>query len=139
MGLLQLNGSYDCAHGLTQEDVDMANAYVAHIESTRSDLLPKIGDRVIHVSRYGDWSDKALIERFHGDECTLCLDPYISFVRAVDNGIGCSVSGGPFTSIKAKELRFAGWTEGLFKDWGPCGSCANGSVVFQARVAQWEY
>lgn len=137
--LLRLNGSYDCAHGLTPEDVDMANAYVSHIEQTRSDKRPGIGDRVIYVSRYGDWSDKALIERFDGDECTLCLDPSIPFIRAVDNGIGCSVSGGPFTSVKTRELRFAGWTEGCFKDWGHCGSCANGAVVFQARVAQWEY
>ena len=31
------------------------------------------------------------------------------------------------------------WTEGVFKDWGHCGACANGSVSFLAKVPLWFY
>lgn len=137
--LLPMNGSYDCAHRLNDEDVQMVNDHTHHIERTRSENYPQIGDRVIYVSKYGDYSGNALIEKFENGKCTLCLNPYIPFIWKSPLGIGCIVSGGPFTSIPTTALRFAGWTDAHFKDWGHCGSCANGAVIFKARVALWEY
>ena len=137
--LLPMNRSYDREHKLRQEDVDMVNDYVAHIERTRSDKQPKIGDRVVYTSKYGDWYGNALIEKFEGGACSLCLDPYVPFIWKSPLGIGCSVSGGPFTSVPTAELHFVGWTEECYKDWGHCGACGNGSVAFKARVAQWSY
>ncbi len=138
--LLRMNASYDHEHALREEDVAMVNEHVAHIERTRSSKQPKIGDRVVYVSKYGDWYGNALIEKIEDDgACSLCLVPYVPFIWKSPLGIGCSVSGGPFTSVQRTELRFAGWTEASYKDWGHCGACGNGSVTFKARVAQWAY
>ena len=137
--LLPMNTIYDHEHRLRQEDVDMANDHVFHIERTRSSRQPRIGDRVVYVSRYGDWYGQALIEKFEGKECSLCLSPYVPFIWKSPLGIGCSVSGGPFTSVQTADLQFAGWTEACYKVWGHCGACGNGSVTFKARVAQWAY
>lgn len=137
--LLPMNRFYDHEHHLDQEDVDMVNDLVAHIERTRSSRQPRIGDRVVYISKDGDWYGNALIEKFKGGACSLCLDPYTPFIWKSPLGIGCSVSGGPFTSIESAGLRFAGWTEACYKDWGHCGACGNGSVTFKARAAQWTY
>ena len=137
--LLPMNTIYDHEHRLRQEDVDMVNDHVFHIERTRCSRQPKIGDRVVYVSRYGDWYGQALIEKFEGKECSLCLSPYIPFIWKSPLGIGCSVSGGPFTNVPTADLHFVGWTEAYYKDWGHCGACGNGSVTFKAHVAQWAY
>lgn len=137
--LLPWNGSYDCAHRLTEDDVQMVNDLTQHIERTRSAHYPKIGDRVIHVSKYGDYSGNALIGKIEKGQCSICLNPYIPFVWKTPLGVSCDISGGPFTSAPAGKLQFMGWTDGHFKDWGHCGACANGAVVFKARVALWEY
>ena len=41
--LLPMNTLYDHEHHLTQEDVDMANKLVRHIERIRNPLVPQIG------------------------------------------------------------------------------------------------
>ena len=120
--LLPMNKSYDHEHHLNQEDVDMANGLVAHIERTRCSRQPKIGDRVVYTSIYGDWYGNAVIEKFEDGECSLCLSPYVPFIWKSPLGIGCSVSGGPFTSVESAELQFVGWTEDCYKDWGHCGA-----------------
>lgn len=53
--LLPLNVSYDRDHILRQQDVDMVNRLVEVIEGSRSNLTPKIGDRMRHVDRDGDF------------------------------------------------------------------------------------
>lgn len=78
--LLPMNRSYDHEHHLNQEDVDMVNDLVAHIERTRSSRQPRIGDRVVYISKDGDWYGNALIEKFKGGACSLCLDPYTPFI-----------------------------------------------------------
>lgn len=75
--LLPMNASYDYEHRLRQEDVDMVNDHVAHIERTRSSRQPRIGDRVVYTSKYGDRYGQALIEKFEGKECSLYLSPYV--------------------------------------------------------------
>ena len=61
------------------------------------------------------------------------------FVWEEDGNIRLSVSGGAFHSVNPEELKFLKWTEGVFKDWGHCGACANGSVSFLAKVPLWFY
>ena len=54
-------------------------------------------------------------------------------------GIGCSVSGGPFTAVMPQELKPSGAMPGDFCAWGHCGACGNGVVRFCAEVPLWEF
>lgn len=60
--LLPLNVSYDRDHILRQQDVDMVNRLVEVIEGSRSNLTPKVGDRMRHVDRDGDFYGHTLLE-----------------------------------------------------------------------------
>ena len=60
--LLPLNVSYDRDHILRQQDVDMINILVEVIEGSRSILTPKVGDRMRHVDRDGDFYGHTLLE-----------------------------------------------------------------------------
>lgn len=137
--LLPLNRSYDMEHTLTQGDVDMANRLVEAIESSRSGQIPKIGDRMRHVDRHGDFNNHALLEKKNDGGMSVCLQPYVPFVGIGDSGIWVNVSGGPFTTVSPDDMEFTGWCEGSFKAWGHRGACANGTVGFTARVPKWAY
>lgn len=137
--LLPLNVSYDCEHCLTQSDVDMANTLVELIEQTRTDEHPQVGDLMVHISKHGDYSPCALIEKEYKGALSVCIHPYIPFVYRKDNGIGCDVSGGPFSRVEISDIEFKGWDTAYFKEWGHCGPRANGCVNFAAQVALWEY
>ena len=132
--LLPLNKAYDYKHRLNGDDVNMVNETIEHIKLTRSADTPKVGDRLIYVSEHGDYSNNAVIERIDDDECSICINPYAPFVCKKSDGIGCSVSGGPFTHVPLKELKFAGHRKAYYKDWGHCGPCANGAVVFASDL-----
>lgn len=137
--LLPLNVSYDCEHCLTQSDVDIANTLVELIEQTRTDEHPQVGDLMVHISKHGDYSPCALIEKEYKGALSVCIHPYIPFVYRKDNGIGCDVSGGPFSRVEISDIEFKGWDTAYFKEWGHCGPRANGCVNFAAQVALWEY
>ncbi len=139
--LLPLNVSYDSDHGLTQEDVDMVNSLVEAIERTRSECTPKIGDRLAYVDRHGKYYGYALIEAGIEDEglLSICEQPYIPFVWEEGDQIRLNVSGGAFHRIHPDKMTFVKWVDGVFKDWGHCGPCANGTVAFHARVPMWSY
>ncbi|MFR3034258.1 MAG: DUF4121 family protein, partial [Alistipes putredinis] len=65
--------------------------------------------------------------------------PYVPFVWRTADGIGCAVSGGPFTIVAPKALQPTGTVPGDFCAWGHCGACGNGVVRFCAEVPLWEY
>ena len=135
-----MNTLYDYEHCLTQEDVDAVNALVRHIEHTRNPRVPQIGDRVRYTTRHGDFYGNALIEAVREDGMrSICLCPYVPFVWATAGGIGCSVSGGPFTAVMPQALNPSGAVQGDFCDWGHCGACGNGAVRFSAEVPLWEF
>ena len=135
-----MNTLYDHEHCLTQEDVDAANALVRHIERTRNPLVSQGGDRVRYTTRHGDFHGNALIEAVReGGTPSICLCPYVPFVWATADGIGCSVSGGPFTAVMPQELKPSGAMPGDFCAWGHCGACGNGVVRFCAEVPLWEF
>ena len=138
--LLPINTLYDHEHHLTQEDVDMANKLVRHIEHTRNPRIPQVGDQVCYTTRYGDFYDNALIEAVREDGMrSICLCPYVPFVWTTSDGIGCAVSGGPFTAVMPQALKPSGAVQGDFCDWGHCGACGNGVVRFCTEVLLWEY
>lgn len=138
--LLPMNTLYDHEHHLTQEDVDMANKLVRHIERTRNPRVPQVGDRVRYTTRHGDFHGNALIEAVREDGTrSICLCPYVPFVWATAGGIGCAVSGGPFTAVMPQELKPSGAVPGDFCAWGHCGACGNGVVRFCAEVPLWEF
>ena len=117
--LLPMNTLYDHEHHLTQEDVDMANKLVRHIERIRNPLVPQVGDRVRYTTRYGDFYGNALIEAVReGGTLSICLCPYVPFVWRIAGGIGCAVSGGPFTAVTSRVLQPRGSVQGDLCDWG---------------------
>ena len=135
-----MNTLYDHEHCLTQEDVDAANALVRHIERTRNPLVSQGGDRVRYTTRHGDFHGNAVIEAVREDGMrSIGLCPYVPFVWATADGIGCSVSGGPFTAVMPQELKPSGAMPGDFCAWGHCGACGNGVVRFCAEVPLWEF
>ena len=138
--LLSMNTLYDHEHHLTQADVDAANALVRHIERTRNPRVPQVGDRVRYTTRHGDFHGNALIEAVREDGTrSICLCPYVPFVWATAGGIGCAVSGGPFTVVAPHALHPTGSVPGDFCAWGHCGACGNGVVRFCAEVPLWEF
>ena len=116
----------------------MANNYVELIERTRSEITPQIGDRLVYVTEHGDYYGNALIDSRSAKEgyLSVCEQPYVPFVWEEDGNIRLSVSGGAFHSVNPEELKFLKWTEGVFKDWGHCGACANGSVSFLQELCK---
>ena len=113
--LLSMNTLYDHEHHLTQADVDAANALVRHIERTRNPRVPQVGDRVRYTTRHGDFHGNALIEAVREDGTrSICLCPYVPFVWMTAGGIGCAVSGGPFTAVMPQELKPSGAVPGDF-------------------------
>lgn len=139
--LIQLNGSYHYDHGIRQSDVDMANAYVGMIESTRSDKQPRNGDIICLTTKHGDYYPDAHLEKLYEDGFSVCERPYIPFIfpHPTKNGISCSTSGGAWLSVPAKALKYVGKEEKYFKDWGWRGARGNGAVCFKAEVSVWEY
>lgn len=139
--LKPLNVSYDHQHWLTQKDVDMANRHVELIERTRSEAEPQVGDKLVYVTEHGDYYGHALIDsrRTTDGHLSVCEQPYVPFVWEENGDIRLNVSGGAFHFLDPRELKFLGWTEGAFKDWGHCGACGNGTVAFTARVPLWFY
>jgi hypothetical protein len=65
----------------------MANACVRHIKNTRSCHIPKVGDRIIHTSKYGDYSPNALIEKDEGGNVYLCIGPMIPFIGKTEGRV----------------------------------------------------
>ena len=78
--LLPLNVSYDYDHMLTQGDVDMVNSIVEVIESTRSECVPKVGDRIAYVRDDGSYHNRALIERKIDGYFRICTDFFILYI-----------------------------------------------------------
>lgn len=138
--LKKADPSYDNKHGVTQSDVDMANSYVALIESTRSDTIPKAGDRLRYTDKHGSYYSHAHIEYNRDGECNICEQPYVPFIWSDgQKEIRCSTSGGAWTDLKSEDLRYIGKELKTFCDWGHCRACANGAVHFTAEVSLWEY
>lgn len=137
--LININGSYHHKHGVRQYDVDMANRYVALIEKTRSDTVPKAGDQLRYTDRYGGYHPYAHIEHNRDGKCYICERPYVPFIGQEEDGIWCSTSGGAWGDLKTNALKYVGKELKTFGDWGHCGACGNGAVHFIAEVSVWEY
>lgn len=137
--LLAINQSYDSEHRLIQDDVDMANGYVCQIENTRSDTIPKAGDRLRYTNEHGDYYGRAHIEYNRDGVCNICEQPYVPFIGKADDGILCNTSGGAWTNIPSAELKYIGKVKRVFHYWGHCGMRGNGAVCFVAEVSEWEY
>ena len=137
--LRPLNESYDYYHCLTEKDVAKVNNLVERIESSRSDIKPKAGDRLLYTSKRGQYSPIAFIEKNNVGELFVCIRPMIPFVVKEGHQIYYDVSGGPFTGMHESKLKYKGTVNNNFKTWGHSGACANGAVHFQAKVSMWEY
>lgn len=137
----KINGLYHIEHGITKNDIKMAENYIDYIEKTRSDKIPKVGDIVKYTTEYGDYYGRALISADTGEnEIEICEQPYVPFICDTNNNdMKLSVSGGAFTHTNKNNLKYLGKEKRQFCDWGSCGACANGAVDFEAEVSVWEY
>lgn len=137
----KINGLYHIEHGITENDIKMAENYINYIEKTRSDKIPKVGDIVKYTTEYGDYYGRALISANSGaNEIEICEQPYVPFICDTNNNdMKLSVSGGAFTHTNKNNLKYLGKEKRQFCDWGSCGACANGAVDFEAEVSVWEY
>mgnify|MGYP001625469909 FL=1 len=137
----KINGLYHIEHGITKNDIKMAENYIDYIEKTRSDKIPKVGDIVKYTTEYGDYYGRALISANSGaNEIQICEQPYVPFICSTNNDdMSLSVSGGAFTHTNKNNLKYLGKEKRQFCDWGSCGACANGAVDFEAEVSVWEY
>lgn len=137
--LKEINTRFECDHILHKSDVDMANNYVKLIENSRSDIVPRVGDRVRYTNEYGEYYGRAHIEQVEDNRIYICENPYVPFIWQKDHGIACQTSGGAWSHIPLGEFKYLGKELKTFCDWGSCGACANGAVEFQAEVSVWEY
>lgn len=137
----KINGLYHIEHGITKNDIKMAENYIDYIEKTRSDKIPKVGDIVKYTTEYGDYYGRALISANSGaNEIRICEQPYVPFIcNTNNNDMSLSVSGGAFTHTNKNNLKYLGKEKRQFCDWGSCGACGNGAVKFEAEVSVWEY
>lgn len=137
----KINGLYHIEHGITKNDIKMAENYIDYIEKTRSDKIPKVGDIVKYTTEYGDYYGRALISANSGaNEIRICEQPYVPFIcNTNNNDMSLSVSGGAFTHTNKSNLKYLGKEKRQFCDWGSCGACGNGAVKFEAEVSVWEY
>ena len=140
--LILINPTYHMTHRIIESDVAMANKYKAIIEASRMDGCIQAGDVVELTTKHGDYYKNAHIEKMDEESgCwTVCECPQIPFIWPNNTGdnIRCSTCGGLWTSVPG-DLKLIGKRKKLFKDWGHCGSCANGAVEFEADVNVWEY
>lgn len=140
--LKKINERFIESHRMKESDVEMANAYVELIERTRSTAEPQSGDLIQYTDEHGNYYSAAHIEKVNGDgTVNVCEKPYIPFINAnVNNdGIRCCTSGGPWCDLPVNKLVYVGKGEKHFQDWGNCGGCADGAIVFNANVSVWEY
>lgn len=139
--LANINGGYIHAghHDLTDSDVNMANKYVDLIEKSRSDTVPKAGDRVIYTTDFGDYYRYAHIEDIREGKAYICEQPYTPFIRENEDEISCCTSGGAWDFVDVTKLKYIGRKKKMFCDWGSYGNRANGAVDFEAEVSVWEY
>lgn len=139
--LANINSRYIHAghHILTDGDVNMANKYVDLIEKSRSDTVPKAGDRVIYTTDFGYYYRYAHIEDIREGKANICERPYMPFIRENGNEISCCTSGGAWNFVDVTKLKYIGREKKMFCDWGCFGACADGAVDFEAEVSVWEY
>jgi len=140
--LIPLNSVYHAAHRVLESDVAMANMYKAIIESSRTDDRIQAGDILELTTQHGNYFKDAHIEKLdqESNRWTVCEAPHTPFIWLNDtkDNIRCSTGGGIWTSVP-NNLQLIGKRKKLFKDWGHCGSCADGAVAFEAEVNVWEY
>lgn len=137
--LAAINARFLGTHlSLTDWDIDHANYLSERIESTRNTDRPMPGDIVEYTTVYGDFYPNAHIENAYEYGLCICEEPYIPFVSDVENDLLYTTSGGMWREIP-RSLKRIGTRPKLFKDWGHCGACADGSIEFCAQVNVWCY
>lgn len=136
--IIALSYSYHHNHGVKDSDVEKANFLSKLIEDTRAEC-PMKGDIVICKGPNKVYSKGHLDRSDIYDYSSICVQPYVPFVFANDDGISLSTSGGYWFSVpEGMKLKYIGKDKKTFKAWGHCGACADGAFRFQAIVNIWE-
>jgi hypothetical protein len=138
--LKEVNEAYDYNHGVSADDIDLANYLKTVIESRVGNKKPKPGDILDYINKYGEHFNKGHIECSDEDGLNICERPYTPFVSVseVEGEFITCTSGGPWSKVKG-ELQWVGTQPKRFKAWGHCGMCAGGAFSFFAEVNVWRY
>lgn len=139
--LAKINAEYLGSHyRISDQDVKIANDWVALIEASRDPHRPVVGDIIRFTNKYSEYYPHAHIEKVTEDGAEVCESPYVPFVgRLSNNDLYCSTSGGAWTTLEIEKIRYVGKELKTFCDWGSCGVCAHGAIDFEAEVNVWEY
>lgn len=94
---------------------------------------------MIHISRYGDCADDALIEAVRANgSVRVNLVPFVPFVNSAKN-MDFRAGGGPEAHASVKDMHYIGPCQGDFQIWGHDGPAGHGAIRFRAPVSGWEY
>ena len=137
--LSRINADYILRnHVISQLDVDMVNAYIELIESSRSASEPRPGDIIQYTDSYGEYFPHAHLEYIADGKANTCENAYVHICRSDENVLGFRLisSGGSWENLPVSKMKYAGQQEKRFWDFGSVRSCAKG-IDFYATVNVW--
>lgn len=122
---------------ITLPDVSKANQYVNLIESTRSETIPKAGDRIRLTTKYGDYYHMAHIEKMRDIGFLVCERPSVPCISQSDEGLSFFTGGGgAWPTIIPEKLVHVGKER---KPFCCKANVGNETFEFEAEVSVWEY
>lgn len=137
--LSRINADYILRnHVISQLDVDMVNAYIELIESSRSASEPRPGDIIRYTDPYGEYFPHAHLEYIADGKANTCENAYVHICRSDENVLGFRLisSGGSWENLPVSKMKYAGQQEKRFWDFGSVRSCAKG-IDFYATANVW--
>ena len=105
-----INDDYIIAnHGIRQRDVrdvDMVNAYIELIESSRSVSEPRPGDIIRYTDPYGTYYPHPHIEYIADGKANTCENAYVHICRNDENMLGFRLvsSGGSWANLPVSKM-----------------------------------
>ena len=134
-----INDDYIIAnHEIRQRDVDMVNAYIELIESSRSVSEPRPGDIIRYTDPYGTYYPHTHIEYIADGKANTCENAYVHICRNDENMLGFRLvsSGGSWANLPVSKMKYAGQEEKRFWDFGS-GIYRTRGIDFYATVNVW--
>ncbi len=132
------NASFILKHGLTVQDVKIANLMHDLILNSRDKKRPAPGDIIVCYSDRARYENGHLETDIKEEYASICTRPHTPFVVDGFDMPFFSTSGGYWISEKdPKMFEYAGERKKMFCAWGHKGACASGAVCFEVMVNAW--
>lgn len=122
---------------ITLHEVNTANQYVDFIESTRSETIPNVGDRIRMTTKDGDYYHEAHIEKMREYGFLVCERGSVPYMHNPVKGLSFFTGGGgAWLTVKLEDLVYVGKEMKTFR--GPIHT-GIATFDFDAEVSVWEY